>query len=78
MGAKGDGDRPFPWAVAACFLALGAVLLGAAITIAVGRAQPVIVDPPQQDVLQVADKPMYNIVVYGPESEIDDYGEPED
>ncbi len=67
----GKDDRPSPWAVAACFLALGAVILGAAVTVVVERTQPVIVNTPQQDVLQVADKPMYNIVTYGPESEVE-------
>lgn len=57
--------------LAACFLALAAVILSAAITVMVKRTQPTIVDVPQQDMLQVVDTPMYNIVVFGPESEID-------
>lgn len=54
-----------------CFLALGVVIATAAAASMVERTQPVIVDIPQRDVLQVADKPMYNIVVFGPESEVD-------
>lgn len=57
--------------LAACFLALAAVILSAATTVMVKRTQPTIVDTSQQDMLPVADKPMYNIVVLGPESEIE-------
>lgn len=69
MDAK--DDRPSPWAVAACFLALGAVILGAAVAGMVERAQPVIIDVPDQARLVAYDTPMYNIVAFGPESEVD-------
>lgn len=64
-------DRPSPWAVAACFLALGAAILGAAVTVVVERTQPTIVDVPDQAQLAAIDTPMYNVVVLGPDSEVE-------
>lgn len=71
------GAKPSPWAVVACFLGLGAVILGAALAGVVERAQPTIIDVPDQARLVAYDTPMYNVVVYGPESEIDDATNPE-
>lgn len=59
-----------------CFLALGVVIATAAAASMVERTQPTIVDVPDQARLVAADTPMYNIVVYGPESEIDDATNP--
>lgn len=71
-------DAKDGWLLVACFLALGAVALGSAAAGMAERAQPTIIDVPDQARLVATDTPMYNIVVFGPESEIDDYGEPED
>lgn len=55
-----------------CFLALGAVVLASAASCMVERTQPTIIDVPDQARLVAYDTPMYNIVVYGPESEVDE------
>lgn len=54
-------------------LALGVVIATAAAASMVERTQPVIIDVPDQARLVACDTPMYNIVAYGPESEVD-YG----
>lgn len=59
------------WLVAACFLAMGAVVLGTAAACMVERAQPTVVEAPEQARLQAFDVPMYNIAVFGPDSEVD-------
>lgn len=51
-------------------LALGVVIATAAAASMVERTQPVIVDVPDQARLVAYDTPMYNIVTYGPESEV--------
>lgn len=66
------GARPSPLAVAACFAALGAVVLALALAVIVERTQPTVVDVPDQARLAAYDVPMYNVVVYGPDSEVDD------
>lgn len=63
------GARDALW-LAACFLALGTVILASAASCMVERTQPVIVDVPDQARLVACDTPMYNVVVYGPESEV--------
>lgn len=64
------GARDALW-LGACFLALGVVIATAAAASMVERAQPVIVDVPDQARLVACDTPMYNIVTYGPESEVE-------
>lgn len=64
------GARDALW-LGACFLALGVVVLASAASCMVERAQPVIIDVPDQARLVACDTPMYNIVTYGPESEVE-------
>lgn len=60
--------------LAACFLALALAILMSAAACMVERAQPTVVDVPDQARLAVEDVPMHNIVAYGPESVLDTYG----
>lgn len=71
------GAKPSPLAVAACFASLGAVVLALALAVTVERTQPTIVEVPDQGRLAAYDTPMYNVVVYGPDSEVDDCDESE-
>lgn len=72
MQPKGNkGARPSPLAVAACFAALGAVVLALALAVTVERTQPTIIDVPDQGRLAAYDEPMYNVVTYGPDSEVE-------
>lgn len=60
--------------LAVCFLALALAILTSAAACMVERAQPTVVDVPDQARLAAEDAPMYNIVAYGPESVLDTYG----
>lgn len=60
------------WALAACFLGLGAVILASAMAMMVDRAQPTIVMAPYDVVLPVTDKAAPEMAIVTPESEVDD------
>lgn len=57
--------------LAACFLALALAILMSAAACMVERAQPTVVDVPDQARLAVEDTPMHNVVVYDSESEVE-------
>lgn len=64
------GARDALW-MGVCFLALGVVILASAASCMVERAQPTIVDVPEQARLCAADRQMYNVAVFGPDSEVE-------